>query len=135
MAMNKYDVIFIDDEPNMLDIFQQFVNWKFKHWRTCTFIDSQELYDKIVAHEISAVVWIVDIMMPMKNGAEVAEAVNRESKPGTIILGYTALDTHTLETNPAYKNGLKHFSKIINKQENFWNLLELVDTWVKKGGA
>ncbi len=132
MAMNNYDVIFIDDEPTMVDIFQQFVNWKFKHWRTRTFIDSQDLYDKIVANEISSVVWIVDIMMPYKNGTEVAAAVSRESEPGTVILGYTALDTHTLETKPEYKDGLKHFSKIINKQENFGNLLELVDMWVKK---
>ncbi len=132
MAMNNYDVIYIDDEPTMVDIFQQFVNWKFKHWRTCTFIDSKELYDKIVANEISSVVWIVDIMMPFKNGTEVAEAVSRESEPGTVILGYTALDPHTLETRPEYRDGLRHFSKIINKQENFGNLLELVDMWVRK---
>lgn len=132
MTMNNYDVIYIDDEPTMTDIFNQFVNFKFKHWRAVSYTNSQDLYDKIKANEISAVVWIVDIMMPQKNGTEIAAAVNAECEPGTIILGYTALDTHTLETKPEYRDGLKHFTRIMNKQENFVNLLDLVDVWVKK---
>jgi hypothetical protein len=47
MAMNNYDVIYIDDEPTMTDIFTQFVNYKFKSWRACSFNNSQELYEKI----------------------------------------------------------------------------------------
>jgi len=132
MAMNNYDVIYVDDEPTMTDIFNQFVTYKFKDWRTCSFNNSQELFEKISSNEISAVVWIIDIMMPQKNGTEIAEAVAHECEPGTTILGYTALDPHTLDSKVEYKNGLRHFSKIINKQENFSNLLDLVDVWVKK---
>ncbi len=132
MAMNNFDVIYIDDEPTMTDIFTQFVNYKFKSWRACSFNHSQELYEKITANEVSAVVWIIDIMMPQKNGTEIAAAVAQVCEPGTVILGYTALDPHSLDSRPEYKEGLKHFSRIINKQENFGNLLDLVDMWVKK---
>lgn len=131
MAMNNYDVIFVDDEPTMVDIFNHFAAWKFKHWRACAFIDSQDLYDRIETNQISATVWIVDIMMPRKNGTQIAAAIAREGEPGTIILGYTALDLHTLDTRPEYAQGLKYFSRIFNKQDNFNALLELVDLWVK----
>ena len=132
MAMNNYDVVYVDDELCMTDIFSQYVNFKYQHWRACVFNDAQELYDKIVANEISSIVWIVDIMMPRKNGTQIASAISRECAPGTVVLGYTALDHHTLESKPEYKTGLNCFSKIINKQENFSNLLDLVDVWVKK---
>jgi len=131
MAMNNYDVIFIDDETTMTDIFQQYVTWKYKHWRACSFSDSRDLFDKITTNQVSAVVWIVDIMMPGRNGTEIASAIQRECAPGTIILAYTALDMHSLDSRPEYHEGLKHFTRIINKQENFNNLLELVDVWVK----
>jgi DNA-binding NtrC family response regulator len=132
MAMNNYDVIYIDDEPTMTDIFTQFVNYKFKHWNARAFTNSQELYEKIIANEVSADVWIVDIMMPQKNGTEIAAAIDHEYAPGTVILGYTALDPHTLGLRTEYKNGLKFFSKIINKQDNFSNLLDFIDTYVRK---
>lgn len=132
MAMENYDVIYCDDEPTMTDIFNQYVGWKYKHWRACAFNNSQELYDKIVSNEVSAVVWIIDIMMPQKNGTEIAAAVTGECEAGTVVLGYTALDPHSLDSRPEYHDGLKHFSKIVNKQESFGNLLELVDVWVKK---
>ena len=132
MALENFDVIYIDDEPTMTDIFNQFVTYKFKHWRACAYTNSQELYEKILSNEVSAIVWIVDIMMPQKNGTEIAEVVSRECQPGTVILGYTALDQHTLGARPEYKDGLRYFSKIINKQDNFSNLLDFVDVWVKK---
>ncbi len=135
MAMNNFDVIYIDDEPNMTDIFNTFVSFRFKHWRACAFSDSQELYEKIIANEVSAVVWIVDIMMPQKNGTEIAAAVSRECAPGTVILGYTALDSHTLSSRKEYKEGLKFFSRIVNKQDNFSNLLDLVDVMINKGAG
>ncbi len=134
MAMQNFDVIYIDDEPTMVDIFNQFVNYKFKHWRACGYTNSQELYEKILANEVSAVVWIVDIMMPQKNGTEIAAVVSRECGPGTVILGYTALDAHALGSRAEYKDGLRFFSKILNKQDNFSNLLDFVDVWVQKDG-
>jgi DNA-binding NarL/FixJ family response regulator len=133
MAMTNYDVIFIDDEPTMTDIFQQYVKWKYSHWRACSFNNPVDLYNKILADQVSAVVWIVDIMMPGRNGGEIAEAIQHESAPGTIIIGYTALDLPTLDSRAEFKGKLIHFTRIISKQENFGDLLELVDTWVKQG--
>jgi DNA-binding NtrC family response regulator len=135
MAMQNFDVIYIDDEPTMTDIFNQYVNFKFKHWRARAYTNSQELYEKIIGNEVSATVWIVDIMMPQKNGTEIAAAVSREYGPGAVILGYTALDQHTLGSRTEYKDGLRFFSKIINKQDNFSNLLDFVDVWVKQGST
>ena len=132
MAMSNFDVIYIDDESSMTDIFGHYAAIKYKHWRTCSFTNSQEAFDKIRSNEISSVVWIVDMMMPQKNGTEVAAAIQGECQPGTVVLGYTALDPHTLEHKPEYKEGLRNFSRIINKQEDFSSLLELVDVWVKK---
>lgn len=132
MAMNNYDVIYIDDEITMTDIFNQYVKYKYGHWRAQSFSDSRDLFAKITSNEVSSVVWIVDIMMPGKNGTEIAAAIANECDPGTVILGYTALDHHSLEAKPEYQAGLKHFHKIINKQENFTNLLDLVDVMVKQ---
>lgn len=131
MAMHNYDVIFVDDESTMIDIFNHYVGWKYKHWRACSFIDSQDLYEKITSNQVSAIVWIVDIMMPRKNGTQIADAISQECEPGTIIIGYTALDPHTLESKPEYREGLKHFTRIMNKQESFNSLLDLVDLWLK----
>ena len=132
MAMTNFDVVYIDDEHSMTEIFTQFVAYKYQHWRACSFTNSQEAFDKICSNEISSVVWIVDIMMPQKNGTEIAVAIQHECQPGTVVLGYTALDHHSLERKPEYQEGLKSFSKIINKQEEFSSLLELVDVWVKQ---
>lgn len=132
MAMENLDVIYIDDEPSLTDIFNQFMTYKFKHWRARAFTNSQDLYNKIIANEVSAVVWIVDIMMPQKNGTEIVEAISRECQPGTIILGYTALDQFSLSAKPEYKDGLRYFTKIISKQDNFINLLDYVDILVKR---
>ena len=132
MALYNYDVIYIDDEPTMADIFNQFVNFKYKHWRARSFTNSAELYEKILSNEVSAAVWIVDMMMPQKNGAEIAAVVSQECPAGTLILGYTALDPHTLNTRAEYQPGLRHFSRIVNKQDNFLNLLDLVDVWLRR---
>lgn len=133
MAMTNYDVVFIDDEPTMTDIFQQYVKWKYSHWRACSFNDSVELYNKILADQVSAVVWIVDIMMPGRNGTQIATAIHNECAPGTIILGYTALDLPTIDSLAEFSDGSRHFTRIFNKQENFGDLLELVDTWIRQG--
>jgi DNA-binding NtrC family response regulator len=132
MAMTNYDVIYIDDESSMTDIFSHYAAFKYQHWRIRAFTNSQEAFDKIRSNEISSVVWIVDIMMPQKNGTEVAAAIQSECQAGTVVLGYTALDPYTLEQRPEFQAGLRNFSRIINKQEDFSSLLELVDMWVKK---
>jgi hypothetical protein len=45
-------VIYIDDEPTMTDIFNQYVSWKYKHWRAVSFTNSVELYEKITANAL-----------------------------------------------------------------------------------
>jgi response regulator of citrate/malate metabolism len=133
MALNNYDVIFIDDEITIVDLFNQYVQYKYKSWNAAAFTDSYDLYRKIIGNEVAATIWIVDLMMPQKNGTEIAAAIARESMPGTLILGYTALDPYTLDSRSEYRGGLKYFYKIINKQESFTSLLELIDLWVKQG--
>jgi len=127
---NEFDVIVVDDEPSVTQIFQQYILWKYKSWRFTTFNNSSNLFDAITKFELSAKVWIVDIMMPKKNGVEIAEAVRKHLGDKPVILAYTALDRRVLETEAIYKWGLKYFNHFINKKEDFSSILSLVDVWV-----
>lgn len=127
----SYDVIFIDDEVSLTDIFQQYVIWKYKDWNFMTFNNAQTAFNAIVDNRVSARVWIVDMMMPQKNGAEIAEAIRRQSGKEPVILAYTALDRRALESNETYRGGMHHFNHIINKREDFASILSLVEVWVK----
>jgi DNA-binding NtrC family response regulator len=126
-----YDVIFIDDESSLTDIFQQYVIWKYKDWNFLTFNNSLTAYNAIVGNRVSARVWIIDMMMPQKNGADIAEAIRAQSGGQPILLAYTALDRRALESNDAYRSGMSHFNHIINKREDFSSILSLVEVWVK----
>jgi len=126
-----YDVIFIDDEASLTDIFQQYVIWKYKDWNFMTFNNSQTAYNAIVDNRVSAKVWIVDMMMPQKNGADIAQAIRTQGGQGPVILAYTALDRRALESNETYRMGMPHFNHIINKREDFSSILSLVEVWVK----
>jgi CheY-like chemotaxis protein len=129
--MPAFDVVFIDDEVTLTEIFQYFVLIHYKDWRFTTFSNASMAYDQIVNHQLSAAVWIVDMMMPGKNGAQIAEAI-RANQNGDIpvVLAYTALDRNELARYDEYKNGIKYFSGVINKREDLPDLLSLVDTWV-----
>jgi DNA-binding NtrC family response regulator len=129
--MSTYDVIFIDDEVSLTDIFQQYVIWKYKEWNFMTFNNSQTAFNAIVDDRVSARVWIVDMMMPQKNGAEIAEAIRSRNGQGPVILAYTALDKRALESNDTYRGGMQHFNHIINKREDFASILSRVEVWVK----
>jgi DNA-binding NtrC family response regulator len=128
----QYDVVIIDDEPSVTQIFQQYILWKYKDWRFLTFTNSASLFDAITRHELSARVWIVDIMMPQKNGVEIAEAIRQNHGDSPVVLAYTALDRRVLETEKTYNFGLKYFSRFINKKEDFSSILSLVEVWLSE---
>ena len=130
MAGNEFDVIVIDDESNVTQIFQQYFLWKYKNWRFQTFNDPVNLLDSITKFDLKAKVWIIDIMMPVKNGTEVAAFIRQQHGQAPIVLAYTALDRHLLESEEKYKHGMKHFNHIISKKEDFSSILSLVEVWV-----
>ena len=126
----EYDVIFIDDEATLTDIFQQYVIWKYKDWNFLTFNNSALAHSAIISNRISSVVWIIDMMMPHKNGSDIARAIRTQSGDKPILLAYTALDRRVLESNDSYRDGLPYFNHIINKAEDFSSILSLVEVWV-----
>jgi len=122
--MNEhYDVVYVDDEPTMTTIFNQVVNLKYQHWRTIAFNDSQALFERIEAHSISASVWIIDMMMPEKDGIQIANAIRRMGDFNAVLIGYTALDPQVLGRSEKYNGALDLFSRIIGKQEGFIKVL------------
>ena len=128
--MAAYDVIFIDDEPSLTDIFQHYVLWKYKDWRFMTFTNAVLAYNEIVNNKLSATVWIIDLMMPGKNGAQIAAAVRAMHGDAPVVLAYTALDRQTLYTQEQYRDGLIYFNNILNKREDLPDILSLVDVWI-----
>ena len=132
-VMPDFDVVFIDDEVTLTEIFQYFALTKYKDWRFTTFSNASMAYDQIVNHHLSASVWIIDIMMPGKNGTQIAEAI-RSNQNGNqpVVLAYTALDRSELYRFAEYKDGIKHFTSVINKRDDLPDVLSLVDTWVSQ---
>jgi CheY-like chemotaxis protein len=130
MTDTNYDIVIIDDEASVTDIFQQYIIWKYKDWRFLTFNNPKLAYDAILDGQISAKVWVIDMMMPVKNGADIAEVVRQEQGQRPVLLAYTALERRTLETQDAYSHGVKHFNHIINKREDFNSILSLIEVWI-----
>ncbi len=125
-----YDVIFIDDEVSLTEIFQYYVLAKYKHWRFLTLSNANMAYREIVFSGLSATVWIVDMMMPGKNGGQIASAIRAKHGHSPTVLAYTALDRAELQRQDEYRTELHHFDKIISKMEDPTSLLSLVDIWV-----
>ena len=132
MADSDYDVVIIDDETSVTDIFQQYIIWKYNTWRFLTFNNPQIAYNAIVNGQIASKVWVIDMMMPQKNGADIAEAVRQGQGSNAVLLAYTALERRTLETQEAYKHGINHFNHIVNKREDFTSILSLIEVWIAK---
>ncbi len=130
MASPTYDVVVIDDEVSVTDIFQQYIIWKYKTWRFMTFNNSQLVYNAITSGQITAGVWVIDMMMPNKNGADIAEAIRQTQGSEPVLLAYTALEKRTLETQEAYRHAMHHFNHVINKREDFTSILSLVEVWI-----
>ena len=135
MQPSEYDIIMIDDEVSVTDIFQQYVLWKYAHWRFMTCSNPMLLYDAIEKGQMRAKVWVIDIMMPNKNGTEIAEAIRKNHGDEPVLLAYTALERRTLDTHEAYRNGMKHFNHIVNKREDFFSVLSLAEVWIDKDEA
>jgi DNA-binding NtrC family response regulator len=130
MASPNYDVVIIDDEVSVTDIFQQYIIYKYKKWRFMTFNNSQLAHEAITNGQLSAKVWVIDMMMPNKNGADIAEVVRNTQGDEPVVLAYTALEKRTLETQEAYKHGMHYFNHVINKREDFTSILSLIEVWV-----
>jgi DNA-binding response OmpR family regulator len=130
--MTAYDVIFVDDEVSLVEIVQHYVLANYKKWRFMAFSNSQMLYQEITKNQLSSSVWIVDMMMPGKNGAQIAQAIRSVHGENSVILAYTALDRQELSQNEHYRDGLQYFNHIMNKKEDLTGLLSFADMWVVK---
>lgn len=130
MSSPDYDVVIIDDEVSVTDIFQQYIIYKYKDWRFMTFNNSQMAHEAITNGQLEAKVWVIDMMMPNKNGADIAEAVRKSQGDDPVVLAYTALEKRTLETQDAYSHGMKYFNHVINKREDFTSILSLIEVWI-----
>jgi CheY-like chemotaxis protein len=130
MKNKVFDVVIIDDESTVTDLFQQFILWKYWDWDFLTFNNSDILHTAIKNGTVSARVWVIDMMMPGKNGADIAVAIRDKFGNIPILLAYTALDKRTLETQKSYAHGIKHFNHVVNKREDFPSILSLIEIWI-----
>jgi DNA-binding response OmpR family regulator len=133
--MPAYDAILIDDEAALGEIFQHYVLFKFKEWRFLTFSNSDVAYEQIMQNNLDATVWIVDLMMPGKNGVQIAEAIRAKHGTTPVVLAYTAIDPQDVEKHIEYQDGVDHFTRLINKRFDIPNLLELVNNWIASTNA
>jgi CheY-like chemotaxis protein len=130
--MSHYDLIFIDDEVTLGAMFSHLVRLKFPAWQTLALSDSSTLFEQITNRQVSAAVWIVDLMMPDKNGFEIAAAIRQVGPPETVIIGYTALEPANLSQNPEYAQATRYFNRIAGKQESLLNLLAEVSGTINR---
>jgi len=135
MTGKIYDVVIIDDEKTVTDLFQQFILWKYEDWNFLTFNNPEILYGAINNGQIVSHVWVIDMMMPGKNGADIAVAVRNQQGTTPVLLAYTALDKRSLESQDAYRHGMKHFNHVLNKREDFTSILSLIEVWIAQKAA
>ena len=64
MSSLNYDVVIIDDEVSVTDIFQQYIIYKYKDWRFRTFNNSQMAYEAIMDDQLTSKVWVIDRNAP-----------------------------------------------------------------------
>ncbi len=130
MEKQTYDVVIIDDEPSVTDLFQHYILWKYKSWHFMTFNNPSILFTAVSSGQVAAKVWVLDMMMPQKNGADLAVAIREQQGHAPIIMAYTALEKRSLETNPAYQHGIHHLNQVINKREDIPAILSLIEVWI-----
>lgn len=133
--MITFDVVFIDDEITLLEIFQHYVLAKHGDWRFTTFSNASLAYQEILSRRLAAKVWILDLMMPGRNGAEIAEVVRQKGGESPVVLAYTALDSEQIMNDESYRDKMGHFDTVINKKEDIASVLSLVDVWVQQARA
>lgn len=128
--MPDYDLIYIDDESTLTMIFEQIIKLRYRHWRACAFVDALELYDQIVAGEIRARAWIIDLMLPGKSGIELAQAIRQSGDDSAVLLAYTALDMQTLSRSREFEEHSHLFERVVGKQEGLLKLLSTIDATI-----
>lgn len=131
MINQTYDVIYMDDDPMMTELFNQFVGWRYQQWRVNTYTDPLVLHKQIRSGEVNARVWVIDIMMPKINGAELASEIRALYGVDVPVLGYTALERSALDADEQYRQGLHHFTQIVRKNEGIARLLDIVDNFLQ----
>lgn len=125
-------MVYVDDEKTILDLFSQLACVKYAHWLFETRNNPAKLFDEVQRGRFASRVWIIDMMMPGRNGAELAEAI-RKSALGkdAVIYGYTAIDRSALEGRPEFRGRLDNFTEIISKRQDFIKLLANIDEKLK----
>lgn len=128
MALTHYDVIYVDDDQPLTQIFNTYVQMAHIEWTYESYTDSRTAYELVEENMIGARVWLLDIMMPGKNGIELAVLI-QQIDPRATILGYTALDP--LDVKMKYGKSTTAFTKIISKNESIMDILSLLDVYLK----
>ncbi|MCM8525116.1 MAG: response regulator [Lentisphaeraceae bacterium] len=101
MSEEKYDVLFVDDDPNILKAIKRNLRGKFE---ICTSETIEDAIDKIKTHTFPVVV--SDMKMPVMNGADFLILV-RETQPEAIRILLTG------------ESGLEEAIKAINESDIF----------------
>jgi DNA-binding NarL/FixJ family response regulator len=128
--IDRYDVVYVDDEPTMTTIFNQVVNLKYQMWRTTAFTDSLALFDRIQARSITSRVWVIDLMMPERNGIQIAQAIRASGDFSAVLIAYTALDAQDIGRREEFSANLDIFSRVIGKQEGFIKVLASIQATI-----
>jgi DNA-binding response OmpR family regulator len=128
MPITQYDVVYVDDDHALTQIINTCVGLAHERWTYNSYTDSGSVYEMIQQNKIGAKVWLLDIMMPVKNGIDIAVLI-QQKLPKDIILGYTALDP--LDIKAKYGPSTNAFTRIISKNESPMDVLNLLDAWVE----
>jgi DNA-binding NtrC family response regulator len=127
MAVEKYDLIFVDDEMGITVLFNTVVQMQFPQLVYTSFNDSEAVYEMVNQKLIQSKVWILDIMMPRRNGVEIADLI-RQVDPEAIIIGYTALDPVSLKLD--YGPKASAFKNILSKSASVFEVISLTTVWI-----
>ena len=95
--MQKYDMIYLDDEVSLTKLFEIFVKGLFPGRNILTFNHPKNFLELVQKKEIDSKVWLIDIMLPGKeNGFEIAKLI-RATYPDANIYFYTALPQSSID--------------------------------------
>lgn len=97
------NILFVDDETSILEVAKEF--FTLRGYTVFTATNGQQAYDILQTHKIDCC--FTDINMPIMNGIELAEKINRldNTIPVVIMTGFPSLE-NTLKT---LKNGVVDF--------------------------
>lgn len=127
MPATQYDVVYVDDERSITQIFTTYAKLEHDTWNFAAFNNSVDVYNQIQQNLIGSRVWLLDIMMPQRNGVEIANLI-KKMHPDSVVLGYTALDP--MDVKSKFGTQANAFNKIIRKNESVLEVLALMDVWV-----